>query len=146
MAGTVERERAALKRRSAPGKHLRPEEAAALLDAQLRSGKTQGDFAKEIGRSTRSLSYWKTRFAREGTPRVPAAPPTPPAPRRPAPAPAPAFVPVRVQTQAAAARRADPGTGFALTLRDGARLEVPADFEGPALQRLVAALREVDAW
>ena len=76
------------------------------------------------------------------------APAAPPAPRRPTSGPT--FVPVRVQPTAPVARSPEAGTRvgatFALTLRDGGRLDVPADFEGAALQRLLATLREVGAW
>lgn len=119
----------ARKPRSRP--NLSPDQARELVAEWVRSGESLRAFARRKGVSANGLAYWRTQFA---PPPAPAAPPA-----------VPPFLPVTrasPPTPPAAAPRAV----FEVTLGAGHALRIPADFDAAALARLVATLREVDAW
>jgi hypothetical protein len=103
-------------------------EARVLLDELELLELPLVDLCRERGISARSLNCWRRNLARRDRSTAPAAPAAPAAPLRfvelvrPAPAPRP------------------PAAGYRLVVGDVA-IEVPADFDPPALTRLLAAVR-----
>jgi hypothetical protein len=113
-------------------RNLTPSEARAYLEELSTSGLKPSQFAKRKGVSKQCLSYWSTKLG---------------IPLRLAPTAAPrAFIPVQITGTPPPAVRPTAPAPFAIGLRDGRTLRVPADFERVALTQLVATLQEVGAW
>jgi transposase-like protein len=92
-------------------------EAQAVLDAQEQSGLTAAQFAAREGFDVQRFYRWRRQLSRGAALAVPA------------------FTEI---TLAAAATRGD--TRFEVELASGHLVRVPAEFDGAALRRLVAAL------
>jgi transposase len=93
------------------------------------SGLSAEQFASELGIRARTLTYWKWLLGKEA--RGPASVRATRKRKPPAEGATASFIEVR----------ADAGDGrFALELRGGRRIHVPASFDADALRRLVAVL------
>ncbi|MCB9492258.1 MAG: transposase [Dehalococcoidia bacterium] len=96
------------------------EDRRRVVGAWRQSGLSQNRFAKEIGVDASSLSRWKSEFPSDGEPGS-------------------ALMRVEVVEEPMPLRRR-PFDAFRLRLVSGIEIAVPPDFDGAALQRLVATL------
>lgn len=104
-------------------------EWAKRVERWQESGLSAEQFASELGIRARTLTYWKWLLGKEAQGRASVRPPR--TRRRAAEVAAAPFIEVR----------AEAGDGrFALELRSGRRIYVPANFDADALRRLVAVL------
>ena len=81
------------------------------------SGQTRAEFCREQGLPVTTLDYYLRRELHHSQQKL---------------------IPVRVIPEAAPTK---PGSGFTLVLSNGLRLEMAADFDAPALARLIAAIQ-----
>lgn len=101
---------------------------SSLLTEQESSGLSVAEYAEALGLTARTLHYWKRRLS---------APPVSRATRsRGTPAPADGLIRLALPQRPVPSAHA----GFVVRLGGGRRVEVPADFDDEALQRLLAVL------
>jgi len=103
------------------------DDARLVLDAQVKSGQTIGQFAREHGLVAQRLSWWKTRLDQ---------------PAEAAEAARPAFLPVRLVGSTEPSKASRGPSGLEVVVGRGRVIRVGDDFDAAALQRLVRALEE----
>jgi hypothetical protein len=111
------------------GKRTGREEWRKRIERWRDSGLSAEQFAAELGINAGTLKYWKYRIGKESTGSVAAKP----KPRRGDTPLATSLVEVHAATMVAP-------SSFVLEFGQGRRLQIPSQFDGPTLERLLSLL------
>lgn len=111
------------------GTHTKRAEWQKRIERWRESGLTAEQFATELGINAGTLKYWKYRIGKNSSAGMALEPK-----RRPSKAPRAASL---VEVHAATIVAASP---FVLELGEARRLQIPAQFDAPALERLLSVL------
>ena len=118
------------------GTHTSRAEWQKRIERWRESGLTAEQFATELGINAGTLKYWKYRIGKDST----AGLATEQKPRRSKTPRAASLVEVHAATMIASSSSSSSSSSFVLELREGRRLQIPSQFDAPALERLLSVL------